>query len=205
MILGPSATRMARLNWLEQITEVYHGKSERVDLCGVILYTDAHPYLKRALRDQDYWKALNEHSGGDWVVFSVRTVQGAHELPSDQQGYSMLVPVWQEPESNRELLEYFQIESTENLPCLVAYTRAENGELLKLFWRIRERTEEEAYETLAEGLKTVQGALKNILPEYRQYPDGVFRASEMAVTSKVFIKRVKAGLDIWRWLKGLKP
>jgi len=52
----------------------------------VILFTDAHPHVVKVLQDREYWKALNEASGDDWYVFSIKPTNGRYEQRKGRDG-----------------------------------------------------------------------------------------------------------------------
>lgn len=58
-------------NGLEVIKEnVKNANTSR--LYGFILYTDSDPYVKKVLRDDDFWDALDEKSGQNWPIFAAK-------------------------------------------------------------------------------------------------------------------------------------
>lgn len=90
---------------------------------GFILFTERDPYVIKALRDDDFWNALNERSGPNWPIFSVRPMKPGHlEYPEEQPGtIQYLEPIWKEPNDNKEFFEFFGIESSKHLPCFVTF------------------------------------------------------------------------------------
>ena len=39
---------------------------------GFIMYTQRHSYIIKVLRDDDFWNELDEISGANWPIFSVK-------------------------------------------------------------------------------------------------------------------------------------
>ena len=106
--------------------------TSKIKTFGIIIYTDENPNIKKMLRDNDYWKALDKVSSKDFIIFSVKPKKGSMEYPNYPKGtLGMMVPIWKEPNDNEELLELFQIKSTKELPLFFIFTKYENYFLIK--------------------------------------------------------------------------
>ena len=196
------------MNWLHQLTQDYRSNPNLADVFGVVLYTDEHPYIKKVLKDRDFWKALDEQSGTEWAVFSIQPKQGSFGFPdcNPEPGvFYQMVPVWREPNENKELLDYLGIDSTKNLPLLVLYTHGEDDEILKITWRINESSKDKAYQSLSQGVKVIRKAIDGVKSENKKYSEGVFRAIEMAVNYETTIQRIKKGMGFYAYFKSLIP
>lgn len=196
------------MNWLSKITHSYRSNPELADVFGVVLYTDEHPYIKKVLRDHDFWVALDEQSGPEWAIFSVKPQKGTYDFPNYNSKPGVLyqmVAVWKEPRANKELIDYLGIDSTSDLPLLVLYTHTENGEILRIKWRIEETSQEDAYQSLSQGIKIIRKAIDGVLDENKKYGEGVFRAIEMAISSEVEIQRIKKGINFYAYIKSILP
>jgi len=190
------------MNWAIKLAENHKPKSNEANIIGVILYTDAHPHIKKLLNDNDYWAALDEWSGPQWAVYSTRAARstvGFPEMPKGCIGY--MVPVWEEPKENKKLLETFEIESTEELPLLVVFAKDDDGSILKNEIRISNGSVEEAYNSLQEEFINISSAIKGIDPKNLNNPLGVHSAVSFSIQNKKDWGRLKNGLKIWQWLK----
>ena len=84
---------------------------------GLILYTDEHPHVVKVLRDKDYWKQFAIITGDNFAIFSAKPLSGTYLYPSVPPGsMGMMVPVWNEPSQNKELLSTFHLDDTKKLP-----------------------------------------------------------------------------------------
>ena len=65
------------------------------NIYGFILFTDEHPYMKKVMRDEDFWLEFNEKSGVYWLIFSVKALQK------------------QDISYNRKVLDFFELNNAE--------------------------------------------------------------------------------------------
>ncbi len=108
----------------KRINEIQN--STEIKTFGIILYNDTNANIIKLLRDNDYWKALDVASGEKFIVFSIKPKEGHMGLPEMPNGmFGMMVPIWKEPKYNNELLQLFDIESTQNLPRLFVFTQVD--------------------------------------------------------------------------------
>ncbi len=196
------------MNWAFEFSKKYKPKAGLADIYGVVLYTDAHPYIKKVLADDDNWKALNEISGDLWAIFSIKPLQGKYGNPSDtfsSEFMEFMVPVWKEPNENKTLLNEFQLESTEDLPLLLVFTQDNDGEILKLTFKIDEDSLENAYNSLRKIIEVITKAIEYVSPEYRKSPSGVFQAVKINTDSFITIEKIKKGIKFYSWIKKIFP
>ncbi len=145
--------------------------STQLKTFGILLYTDSNVHIKKLLKDNDYWNALNEVSGDKFIVFSVKPTKGNYQLPTNNKlgNLNLLVPIWNEPKDNKDILEVFEIQSTENLPVFVLFTKF--GEyLLQYPLHINENSVEEAYRDLKELLSKIAKKSEKLNIEYNEHP-----------------------------------
>lgn len=166
---------------------------------GFILFTERDPYVIKALRDDDFWNALNERSGPNWPVFSVRPMKKGHlEIPEARPGtLQYLVPIWKEPNDNKEFIEFFGIESSRNLPCFVTFIWDDFGELHQFIIKIKSDSQESVYDSLEKIIDTIANAESKISEENKG-SDSVFReavndlqALQFRIKAKWFIKKFR--------------
>ncbi len=151
------------MNWAIDLSKMYAPTKGQANLFGVIVYTDAHAYIKKVLRDDDYWQALDEISGPRWAVLAVRANKGQYGFPDLGPGQiGMMYMVWKEPRANKELLETFEINSTEKLPVIVVFAQDQGGEVYRTILKIDDSSEENAFTSIKEILATVANALEKV-------------------------------------------
>lgn len=175
-------------------------------LFGVILYTDAHPNLKKALRDEDYWQALDEVSGPHWTVLSCRAASGRWGTPEFPPGtMGMMRMVWKEPRENRELLEAFELEDTSVLPALVLFAEDSGGALLHTVLRLNDKSPEAALDSLRGTLAEVSMAIREIPAEELLEPGRVFQAVERALRRANYWRRLRSGYGLLKEVRDWLP
>jgi len=194
------------MNWWLRLQEVYRRDEDLVDIFGVILFTDAHPHLKKILADNDYWSALDEISGPHWVIFSIKPKSGCYSLPQIPPGvFARMIPVWKEPAENKPILETFGIKSTRELPLFVVFTQNNNNEILKIELKIKDDSPEEAYNSLKKNIEIITDAVERIDSQYKKNAQDVFNAVKMSVDVHKNWEVFKKGIKLIHWLKGFLP
>ena len=192
------------MNWAIELIEKHKPRSNEANIFGIIIFTDAHPHIKKALNDNDYWASLDEWSGEQWAVFATRVAKGSVGFPSFPDGcIGYMVPVWKEPRSNKQLLDLFEITSTEHLPLLIVFTKTEDGIVLKNEIAIDEESTEAAYKSLKDSLRNISEALKDIDPSNLKNPLGVHGAVSLSVQNMKDWQCLKNGIKVWQWLKSI--
>ena len=91
-------------------------------LFGLLLFTEAHPHIIKALKDTDYYSALNEITGNEVALFATVLFLGEYEYPSPPPGIrGMMVAIWKEPQENKKVLPWFDIQDSRELPFLIIF------------------------------------------------------------------------------------
>ena len=183
------------------LVEEYKGKEGVAQLFGVLLYTDEHPHLKKALRDDDYWKSLDEITGDRFCVFSVKPAKGKYELPSFPSGsFGLMVEIWQEPAENKKLIELFELEDTKNIPMLLLFTEFD-GKFLKIELKLDDTGKDSAYSSIREQLEFSCSALSKIKDENLKNPSGLYAALSLHNDNRNCWKLLKKGVDLYAYIK----
>ncbi len=141
----------------KQLVSHYRGRGELVDVYGVVLFTDAHPHVGKVLQDTAYWRASDEVSGDRWAIFSAKPKPGRTRMPRVRAGITgLMIPVWEEPSENKQLIKEFELESTQDLPTLLVFAWDQNsGEIVKVTIALDDSTVERAYNSLRENIRRV--------------------------------------------------
>lgn len=137
---------------------------------GFILYTDKDLMVKKVLSDKLYWEELDRKSGKRWPIFTVRQLVKGHDefMPSSPNGTSFTMKKWHEPLVNMDVLNTFEIESTEDLPCFVAFIWDDNDVVQSISVNINGCTDSDVYLKLGEVISAMARAEAAVLPEYKQ-------------------------------------
>ncbi len=140
--------------------EMIFSTQENEQLLSIILYTDKHPHIKKCLRDEDYWEALNERSGLNWKIYAVKPKQGEYSFPEHKPDVMyMMSMIWDEPADNKPLIEFLGLDDTKDLPIIFFYKL--NGSEIEdeIYVKIEGRTEQEVYNDLENIIDKVSKSL----------------------------------------------
>ena len=156
---------------ITQIREISEHTVARI--FGFIMYTRRHAYIIKALRDNDLWSELDEISGANWPIFSVKPLsEGRYELPkSNRNSSQMLVPIWKEPNENKEFLS-------------VLFIWKDNDEIEQIVWKLSNKNKEEAFNSIREVVSIISETEELILPEYKR-TENVFRNVKANIEARI--------------------
>ncbi len=194
------------MNALQPFIKTVIDDGEQIVAFGLILYTDAHPHLKSVLRNDDYWKALDEISGRKWTILAARAAAGRYYTPPPPPGLlCWMHSVWQEPAQNKSLLQSFGLKSTESLPVFVLFTPLRDGQLLQSKIRLEDSSEQKAYDRLRYVVSALTNAVAQIDMQNRDDYEAVFNAVDVAVFDVKLLDFLKSGVGFYSWVKEKLP
>lgn len=198
------------MDWLRKMIEVYRSDEDKVNAFGYVLYTDENPNTKKILRDADYWKALDEISGENWIIFAIKPKVGSLEypdIPPSPPGRTVfydMEPIWEEPSENKELLSLFGVESTRMLPLFVVFVFVED-KYFTINMKIKDNRVEDGFNSLKYAVCTVKKAIDQIDPKNWKNDLGVFGSIEMQIGHHKNNKRIIKLFQIMREWGALIP
>jgi hypothetical protein len=132
---------------------------EKYPLWGILLFTEAHPHVIKALKDIDYYNALNEISGNKIAILTTMLFRGRYISPEIRPGsFGDIIPIWDEPNKNKEVLSWFDIEDSRKLPLLVLFT-IEDNQLYHQHYSIDHDSSQEVFKSLREVLLLIPNEL----------------------------------------------
>lgn len=177
-----------------------------VKVFGAIIYSNSHPHIKKVLKDEDYWLALDDISGTRWAIFAARAIEGRTEIRGGGPPgtFGMMYQVWIEPSENRKLIEYLEIESTKK-PLFVIFTRLKKGSILKSILTLDDTSTEKAYGRLNKIIRDLTSSIERIEKENIEDYESVFNALNMSVTNIRDLDVLKRLFNIYQLLKKIKP
>lgn len=169
---------------ITQIREISEHTVARI--FGFIMYTRRHAYIIKALRDNDLWSELDEISGANWPIFSVKPLsEGRYELPkSNRNSSQMLVPIWKEPNENKEFLSVFSLNESKDLPCFITFIWKDNDEIEQIVWKLSNKNKKEAFNSIREVVSIISETEELILPEYKR-TENVFRNVKANIEARI--------------------
>lgn len=133
-------------------------RSSDIKTFGFIIYNDENSNIVKLLRDEDHWTALSKASGERFYIFAVKPKEGSRsfpDIPSDTLG--MILPIWKEPEDNNQLLEIFEISSTEKLPLFFIFTKVDSG-----IWKYNLHIDDSNVDTALKQLKILFRKIRDL-------------------------------------------
>ena len=192
---------------IEKLRGVCDNATSRI--YGFIMYTRKHSYIVKVLRDNDFWNELDEISGANWPIFSIKPLDdGYYTRPRcSEEMCQMMVPIWKEPNSNRKFLDFFSLEESSDLPCFIIFIWKDNDEIEQIIWRFKNTNTQEAFDSIRRVVKIISSTEELILPEYKR-SENVFRNVKENIEAVVFKQRLIHGarrlVSIKDFLNGLK-
>ena len=159
-----------------------------MNLFGVLVYTEEHPFIVKMLRDQDFWRSLNARTKG-WILYAVR--------PDDNHFHL----------TDEYLLPQMGIKNSEILPQLVIFAQTPEGKILQQNYPIEDSDVVTAYNSLEKAVDVVSAAAAKIIPDER---NGVNVHREVAASLRAELakeqwKKVTSEFAKYvRWLWGLR-
>lgn len=191
------------MNWALELSKQHLPKVGVANIYGIILYTNAHPHLKRILNDRYYWDALDELSGDQWAIFAVKAMEGSYEYPKVPSGaLGFMVPVWKEPKENKEIIGLLELDNTKD-PLLLIFNQSSNGDINKFVISIDEPSAEGAFICLKEIMQTVSTAIGQISESNLHNADAVYSALNLAIRHYKDKCIIKKGVKLLQWFKSM--
>jgi len=170
---------MKKIIQLFDIAKSHASTPERAVDFGVILFTDAHPNVRKVIEDNACCKALNKISGSKWTIFAARAIQGWSKMPEYPPGtFGFMYLRWHEPRENQELINVLGLDSTKDIPCLIMLfpDSKKQDEYLTCSEKLLDTSIDAAYESIRVVVSSVTEAIENVLPEILHNHEGVHAA-----------------------------
>ncbi len=195
---------------IEDIKQVCDNSTSKI--YGFIMYTRRHSYIIKVLWDDDFWNELDEISGANWPIFSVKphkdvqysrvcnNVLGNLSSTRDTPLYQMMTITGSEPNYNREFLKLFSLDELNDLPCFVTFIWRNEHEIEQVIWKLSNKNEEEAFDSIREVVEIISRTESEILPEYKKNNE-VFRNVKSAIEATIFRQKIIRSTNIIKNLK----
>ncbi len=161
---------------------------------GFIMYTRRNSYIVKVLRDNDFWNELDEISGANWPIFSIKPLEECYyEMPSvPQEAMGQMVPIRIEPNENREFLDFFSLKESSDLPCFIVFIWNEDGKIEQITWELSNASEQEAFDSIREIVTLVSETEAKVQSPYKRSAN-VYRNVKSKIEGRVFKHRVTKG------------
>ncbi|NES25165.1 MAG: hypothetical protein F6K41_41240 [Symploca sp. SIO3E6] len=175
----------------------YH---EKFPFFGIVLFTEAHPHVVKALKDQEYYAALHEISGDSIAIFATMLFRGRLVYPDFPPGVvGMFVPIWQEPVQNKELLSWFDIKDSQKLPMFVLFG-FENSLLYYRKHSLKDSSVQESFDSLREVLSLVATTIQD---NANTDSKSLFRKAKWEISKLQFKRQIKDLIGVVSQFRGV--
>ena len=149
--------RNKMINELYNLTKI----NSQYSLYSILMFTNAHPHVIKLLKDQEYYKALDEITGPEIALFYTCLIQGYYETPKLPPGrLGFLVPIWKEPSANKKLLSLFDMSDSRELPCIITFL-FESGKIHYTKSKIDNQSTQETFNSIDRILKKLGNACRS--------------------------------------------
>ena len=128
----------------KQLEELY----TKFPLFGIILFTEVHPHVIKALKDPDYYDALDKITSKQIAIFTTMLFKGEYKYPKPPSGVlAHMIPIWQEPHENTKMLSWFNLEDSKDFPLFIIFG-IDNNELYHQKHSIKDNSPKEVFKNL---------------------------------------------------------
>jgi len=185
-----------------EIAEQFRIKENLVDVLGFILYTEIDSNIVKVLNDDDYWNGFDYASGEKWAIFSIRAQKGHTRMPDVRFKPGVryrIVPIWEEPKENKNIMKEFELSDTRNFPILLLVSKR-NDEMLKTHIQLDDTTQDSARNSIKKAIEIVTTAIDKVDEDESDF---VFEAVKRGVGRHKTWTIFKKGVQYAAWVKGL--
>lgn len=165
---------------LEEIKRLSKEHNETFPVLAVIVFNTSHAHLIEALRKQSYVDALDEITGSEIGVFWAARPAGRVELPTFPHGsIGMMLPIYEEPASNKTLYRFFDIEDGQSLPLLVTFSFDSDDCLYFSKTKLSEKSADDAFNQLKKILSDKASLLRDFSDDLKEDRGKMFKELEL--------------------------
>lgn len=121
-----------------KIVNNHHSPS---NIYGFILFTESNPYVRKVIRDNDFWDEFDVKSGANWPIFSVKAFE-------DKKDSSY----------NHKACEFFNLENAdEDLPCMIIFALDDKEKEIayQRIYKIKGKTVDEVHQSILSVIESV--------------------------------------------------
>lgn len=110
------------------------------NIYGFVLYTESNPYVRKVMRDNDFWDEFDVKSGANWPIFSVKAFE-------DKKDSSY----------NHMACEFFNLNSADDLPCMIIFALDEKEKEVayQRIYKIKGKTVDEVHQSILSVIESV--------------------------------------------------
>jgi len=159
-----------------------HRTDKRALAFAIILHDLRNPNIAKALRDQDYWQALDKISGQYLSVFSFHTMPRRaprRNIPSETRMHYMTSVMLNEFEDGRSMVErYFELDQYARLPAILFF-QVSNAEVIgSRLVQLTKETTEESFLEIKEIITSAADAVSSVKEENHRNDHVIFQLIE---------------------------
>lgn len=181
-----------------------HRASGRALAFAFLLFDVDSPEIIKMLRDQDYWRALDQISGRYLSVFTLMTHQPQSDHRSEFRGLTRVGPV-SDPGMKLQLMlnSYFGLESKVDLPAILLFQVEGDKVSGYCLLQLRADAIEPAFNEIREVLRELADALSKASSRGHSDSRAFFEAVKRRLCRRKAIRFVKDGLKVLSELKDI--
>jgi len=186
---------------LNEVTEQIRSNYDKYSMFSVLLFTEEHPFIVKALKDPDIYDALNQLTGPNLLLFTSMLFKGRYRYPSPPPGVlANLCPIWVEPKENLKLLPLFKINDSRDLPLLVLFAFSENDP--DLYWMTHEINDNSKNDVFNSIRKAVGPIVLDISGSLNEPRKKIFQRARWSMRKLHAKKKLKDLLEIIGLVRG---
>lgn len=121
-----------------EVVNDYHSPS---NIYGFVLFSEAHPYVRKVMMDDDFWDEFDVKSGANWPIFSVKALE-------DKKDSSY----------NHKACEFFNLRNAdEDLPCMIIFALDDKEKEIAFqrTYKIKGKTVDEVHQSILSVIESV--------------------------------------------------
>lgn len=191
-----------------EIAELYRRNNNLVNLIGFILYTEKDSNIVKVINDDDYWNGFDASSGDKWAIFSIRAKKGNYgdsddiyspkhlTKKTDSEIRFRIIPIWNEPKSNLDLISEFELNDSKNFPILLLVSSQEET-MYKTYIKLDDTTLDTARNSIKHSIETITKIVNISADE----SNSIFQKVKRKILIDKAWSKFKIGIKYTQWIK----
>lgn len=146
---------------IRELNEKLFEFHNKFPLYGIILFTEEHPYIIKALKDKTLYSAIDQLSGEHMVIFTSMLFSGDYTYPTPPSGMlAKVAPIWKEPKANIDILTWFDIKDSRSLPVFALFCDIDD-KLHYYCYPLKEKSAQDVFNSLRGVITVITQQVKN--------------------------------------------
>lgn len=190
-------------NWLSDAMKLTPFPEGTACAVGVVLYSNRHANVARALKSGEFWRKITAESGAKWALFAIREGALFRSLspPFPVFTATLTVSIDLNPVHNESIAKFLQLPSEYYFPCVAVFAIGDDEEVFVAHARIKDATQDLAEDSLSEIIRAVSEAVDGVAAENLGNARGLMTAIGYRLSELRDIRVLRNG---WRVAKELR-